>query len=114
MIMLRTEASRNAPKWCGKENKRQQQQQKRRNIENGNSFLFNVIFLTFTESGERRSSSDAVEDETGDSDDFDGRPMRFFAVDDVDPLALLWCADCDIPGDVCVDGTLFSVIGGTL
>lgn len=41
----------------------------------------NIGWLTFTESGDKRSSSDAVDDETGDeSDDFVGRPIRFFVV----------------------------------
>lgn len=45
---------------------------------------------TFTESGDKRSSSDAVDDETGDeSDDFVGRPIRFFVKTDVDDACTL-------------------------
>lgn len=37
--------------------------------------------ITFTESGDKRSSSEVVEDDTGDdNDDFVGRPIRFFVV----------------------------------
>lgn len=71
-------------------------------------------WLTFTESGDKRSSSDAVDDETGDeSDDLVGRPIRFFVVIiDVDdamwlllllvPLLPEWCDDGI--GDVIVIG----------
>lgn len=80
----------------------------------GLCFFFLSWFLTLTESGDRRSSSDAVDDETGDErDDFVGRPIRFF---DVEPLLLFWCADCDkLVEEVCVDGmAVFIVIAGIL
>lgn len=86
------------------------------------------MILTFTESGDRRSSSLAVDDTGEDSDDFVGRPMRFFVRLDEDPfplllLLLLWlllllllCVDCDkLLLEVCVDGmAVFIVIGGIL
>lgn len=73
-----------------------------------------IKWLTLTESGDRRSSSDAVDDETGDeSDDFVGRPIRFLDVDVVEPF---WCDDCcDMLDEVCVDGmAVLIVIAGIL
>lgn len=78
-----------------------------------------TIFLTFPESGDRRSSSLAVDDTGEESDDFVGRPMRFFVNVDDDPfpllLLLLLCGDCRLLLEVCVDGmAVFTVIGGIL
>lgn len=61
-------------------------------------------------------------DDTGEeSDDFVGRPMRFFVNVDVDPfpllllLLLLLCGDCKLLLEVCVDGmAVFTLIGGIL
>lgn len=51
------------------------------------NMFYSSLFLfcfTLTESGDKRSSSDVVDDETGDdNDDFVGRPMRFFVECDV-------------------------------
>lgn len=53
--------------------------------------------LTFTESGDKRSSSEAVDDDTGDdSDDFVGRPIRFLVMFAADEPTLL------LDDDVCV------------
>lgn len=76
-----------------------------------------TILLTLTESGERRSSSLAVDDTGEESDDFVGRPMRFFVSVDDDPFPLLLLLLCDdkLLLEVCVDGMLvFTVIGGIL
>ena len=47
------------------------------------------MILTLTESGDKRSSSLAVDDTGDESDDFVGRPMRFFVRLDEDPFPLL-------------------------
>lgn len=73
--------------------------------------------LTFTESGDNRSSSDAVDDDTGEeSDDLVGRPIRFFGdtpdaldatgVPLVDELCCVGCVDCVCGADIETGGIL--------
>lgn len=71
-------------------------------------FFFLLFCLTFTESGDNRSSSEVVDDDTGDdSDDLVGRPIRFFEVppDALDATELLFADELDCVDWVdCVNG----------